>query len=266
MGWRTEYGSFVDAARKALTWLPDRTRPFDMETPELRDLRARFEALGAGLRPSARPMAHAREFVRMVEELAREVNRVGDARPVVAGWMPYLQDQFQLMVPYSLFRPERMVPIALVPGIGPLLLLWVFPEGSREALNQLPSGVFFALLVVGLSINFAIVWQVVVRASLVVKAIGPFTPLFAPPVIMSVVSIFAMAYWIPATGAGTCTSRALSKLDALYFSVTTFTTTGYGDIVPATGLCRNIATLEMLFTFFLVTIALATYVSRASNR
>ncbi|HEX9969947.1 MAG TPA: potassium channel family protein, partial [Acidimicrobiales bacterium] len=264
--WRKDYKAFVDASGRALDWLPERTLPFHMDTPALRELRERFEHLGTVLRPSAKPMAHARVFFAMIEELASEVGRVGDPRPVVAGWMPRLEDQFRLMVPYALFRPEVMVPVALVPGIGPLLLLWVFPEDARQALQALPTGVFFALLVVALSVNFAIVWQVVERASLLVTAIGPYTPLFAPPALLSVVSIFAMAYWVPASEGSGCMSQALSKLDALYFSVTTFTTTGYGDLLPAESLCRNIATLEMLFTFFLVTIALATYVSRASNR
>jgi hypothetical protein len=47
------------------------------------------------------------------------------------------------------------------------------------------------------------------------------------------------------------TSR-LSLLDLMYFSFATFTTTGYGDIRPVSGLVRLLSTieniLELLFT------------------
>jgi hypothetical protein len=46
-----------------------------------------------------------------------------------------------------------------------------------------------------------------------------------------------------------------SLSDYLFFSFTTLTTTGYGDLVPATGLSRALAMLEALMgQLYLVTV------------
>ena len=41
-------------------------------------------------------------------------------------------------------------------------------------------------------------------------------------------------------------SEALSRLDALYFTVTTLATVGYGDITPTSALTRSVTTGQMV--------------------
>ena len=48
------------------------------------------------------------------------------------------------------------------------------------------------------------------------------------------------------TGSGGCVSGASGNLDTLYFSYTTITTLGYGDLHPL-GLCRAVSSVEALF-------------------
>lgn len=54
--------------------------------------------------------------------------------------------------------------------------------------------------------------------------------------------------------------------DALYFSLTTITTLGYGDIAPSTGAARFLAMWEALLGIFLVVVAVGAYVGAAADR
>ena len=49
-------------------------------------------------------------------------------------------------------------------------------------------------------------------------------------------------------------SEPLSRTDGLYFTVTTFTTVGYGDISPTTELARIVVTVQMLLGLLIVAI------------
>jgi hypothetical protein len=55
---------------------------------------------------------------------------------------------------------------------------------------------------------------------------------------------------------------ALSKVDSFYFTVTTFTTTGYGDIRPFTAQCRMFVSLQMIIGFLLLTVLATLIVSQ----
>lgn len=58
----------------------------------------------------------------------------------------------------------------------------------------------------------------------------------------------------------------LTKLDALYFSVVTFTTTGFGDIAPRSTQARAFVTAQSGLTFLLVTIAITVAIAGAFAR
>jgi hypothetical protein len=47
-------------------------------------------------------------------------------------------------------------------------------------------------------------------------------------------------------------SQPLNKVGALYFTVTTFATVGYGDIVPTTNATRVISTIQMLLDLLVI--------------
>lgn len=57
---------------------------------------------------------------------------------------------------------------------------------------------------------------------------------------------FATVYHLQSFVAADAFSEPLSRLDALYFAVTVFTTVGFGDIVPVSPVARVIVTVQML--------------------
>ncbi|MET9646948.1 potassium channel family protein [Streptomyces syringium] len=59
--------------------------------------------------------------------------------------------------------------------------------------------------------------------------------------------LFAAAYVLIEHGHHGSFSEALSRTDALYFTVTVFATVGFGDIVPVTRSARVVTTVQMLF-------------------
>jgi voltage-gated potassium channel len=53
----------------------------------------------------------------------------------------------------------------------------------------------------------------------------------------------------------------ISKIDLLYYSITTFTTTGYGDIYPIGNITKVLAASEMVVGYLFSTIIIALFVS-----
>ena len=58
--------------------------------------------------------------------------------------------------------------------------------------------------------------------------------------------IFAGSYHVASVGSPEAFNEPLSKLDSLYFTVTTFTTTGFGDVAPRSDAMRTAVTVQML--------------------
>jgi hypothetical protein len=56
-------------------------------------------------------------------------------------------------------------------------------------------------------------------------------------------------------------TEPLGKLDAVYFTATTMTTTGYGDIEPVTEAARHLITTEFVLTFLLVAVGFSLMLS-----
>ena len=101
------------------------------------------------------------------------------------------------------------------------------------------------LLVLGL-LAFAVVvtWQVrsVLRSSYpglrAIESLAAAIPLF--------LVLFAGLYLHIADLDGSAFSEPLSRVDALYFTITVFSTVGFGDIVPRAELARIVTMVQML--------------------
>ena len=107
-----------------------------------------------------------------------------------------------------------------------------------------------------------LVWQVrrILRAEIpqlrAVETLGLLSPLF--------LIIFAGAYSsLSAADPGHFTQE-LDRTGAFYFTVTVFTTVGFGDIAPASTYARNLVTLQMILDVVLVA-ALARFVVFAAK-
>jgi heme/copper-type cytochrome/quinol oxidase subunit 2 len=64
--------------------------------------------------------------------------------------------------------------------------------------------------------------------------------------------LFATIYLVIANNRPDSFSETLDRTDALYFTVTVFTTVGFGDIVPRTEAARIVTTLQMIMGLILV--------------
>ena len=60
---------------------------------------------------------------------------------------------------------------------------------------------------------------------------------------------------------GPVSGHSMNDFNALYFSFTTLSTVGYGDIVPVSGVARMLAMVEAVFGMFYVTLLIARLVS-----
>lgn len=77
-----------------------------------------------------------------------------------------------------------------------------------------------------------------------VEAVGVTLPLVLLP--------FAAAYYVMAQEAGASFSAHLTRLDALYFTITTFATVGYGDIVAKSEPARAVVMSQMVLDLILI--------------
>ncbi len=58
--------------------------------------------------------------------------------------------------------------------------------------------------------------------------------------------VFASTYYVMERASAANFSMPLTRTDALYFTVTVFTTVGFGDIVPKSGVARIVLIVQML--------------------
>ena len=78
---------------------------------------------------------------------------------------------------------------------------------------------------------------------------------------------FACHYFVICTvWPGSFAPPILTRIDAAYFTITTATTTGMGDIHPASSYARLIVSAQMVFSFILLVIAIGTALQRGLAR
>jgi hypothetical protein len=64
--------------------------------------------------------------------------------------------------------------------------------------------------------------------------------------------VFALVYVVMATAEPGSFDEPISRMDALYFTVTVLSTTGFGDITAQTDLARAVVTLQMVLDLILI--------------
>jgi voltage-gated potassium channel len=140
------------------------------------------------------------------------------------------------MPPRGMIR--RSLLRATLSATALVLLYYALPVGGRP-------GAGAVVLTLGLGLFMVVTtWQirVVLRADYpglrTVEAVFTLLPLF--------LIVFATAYLLLEGAAPGAFNEPLSKTSALYFTVTVFTSVGFGDIVPRSGPARVLTTVQML--------------------
>jgi hypothetical protein len=83
--------------------------------------------------------------------------------------------------------------------------------------------------------------------------------------IASIISLFAEIFvWIGVSSGNVCLNVPLHFATAIYFSIVTWTTVGYGDLVPC-GSGRLVAALEAILGYLVMALLIATLVESISE-
>lgn len=130
-------------------------------------------------------------------------------------------------------------------GLGP----------RRPVLSWLLFGLALALIAVLLLVQ-------VTRVLLAVPGVRP--GLVIPPLMCLSVLVFATAYQGLAQRPGELDGIA-TRLDALYFTLVTLATVGYGDITPRGQSARLVAILQILYSFIFLTAAATALTNHLRN-
>ena len=131
-----------------------------------------------------------------------------------------------------------------------------------ERLTDLPVGVPLSVALLVLLVVAALQVVTISRSPhpgiRAVEALAVVLPLF--------LVLFSTSYFLLAKDdAASFSQGALTRTDALYFTVTTFATVGYGDITPATQAARRIVTGQMLVDLLILGFGIRVFVG-AVNR
>ena len=262
--WRDAYRGHTEVCTEIFSWLYEQDDVVDPGSPQLHDYRVSLERIRPVVRRRRGPRLLIEAFDREVSQAVIETQRVGPVLPVLAR-AAALDSYLTTMTAYALFRPWILVPAMLAPTLIPALVLLTYPDAARVAMAGLPPAAYFVMATAGIIVNAALVQRIVQRFIDRPHLFGPYPYWAIPPALASFILVFAAAYWIPSRTEGSCMSEPLTRVDAVYFSLATFTTTGFGDIAPVTGVCRGLASIQMAVSFILVILGVAVFVSRASS-
>ena len=136
-----------------------------------------------------------------------------------------------------------MIAIALIrTAMSVTVLMLIYFNLPLALADEGPAAL---LLTAGL-IGVAVVLAVQIRATMrsvhpglrAVESLGVSVPL--------ILLLFSVTHYLLEQSVPASYSEPLTRLDALYFSVTTFATVGYGDITPVSPLARIVTMLQMM--------------------
>ncbi len=152
-------------------------------------------------------------------------------RQVVLGALRSLASTIVLVALYYLLPLNYLadVPLAVILVVGLLLLLIVAAWQLRQVIDaRYPA----------------------VRAS---EALATTVPLF--------LLLFASAYFVMARASpGNFSTHPLTRTDSLYFTVTTFSTVGFGDITATSQTARLVVTVQMMLDLLALGLGIRAFV------
>jgi|GEM_PF-6507721 len=127
------------------------------------------------------------------------------------------------------------------------------------------TALWICVLILATGIYFVAVFIVSIPAAgTTLRPIAAGLALLIAHVLLAYAAIYLMLYQV--YGSRAFTGETLTAADFLYYSITTFTTTGYGDITSIHALSNAAAASEMLVGFLTSTVLMAVMVGKLLNR
>jgi voltage-gated potassium channel len=146
-------------------------------------------------------------------------------------------------------RRRWLVAMALVRAVGTAALLGVLY--FLLPLNGPFQGSGLVLLGLGLAgVVAVVVWQV--QAILRSRHPGVQAVEALVASISMLLVVFAATYYELALASGSNFTEPMSRVDALYFTVTTFATVGFGDVAPTSQLARIVVMAQVVADLIVV--------------
>jgi hypothetical protein len=171
-----------------------------------------------------------------------------------------------LLASRTLSAKQYMVLCYLIGQVT--ILAWLYPPPHRTqgiSIQILDLAVLFAATAGIVYEWFKVLPRVTIKQA----------ALFMLSIVIQVVELFALAFYIivsfnPASfvvpGWGQTSAQSFRYgYEFLYYSITTFTGTGYGDVTPASGLAKEFASCEMLVGWIMSTLMMALLGSKISQ-
>ena len=153
----------------------------------------------------------------------------------------------------------RTLVETLLVAVGMCLVYWLLPIQDRVSASwgiRLVGG----LLLIGGVLAWQ-VWSISRSTRPILRAVRGITVSFAIFVLVFASTYLGMSHQEP-----TSFNDVLSKLDALYFTVTVIATVGFGDIVPRSDLARSITTVQMVLDLVFIATAGRFLITTATRR
>jgi hypothetical protein len=154
-------------------------------------------------------------------------------------------------------KKRRLIALALLRSLATaVVLVALYYLLPLDRLTSVPLGV---LLAIGLVALLAVAsWQVRTIISAkhpTVRAVGALAttvPLF--------LLLFAAAYYLMAKTSAASFSDHLTRTDALYFTVTIFSTVGFGDITAVSQSARLMVTTQMILDLLILGLGIRVFI------
>jgi signal transduction histidine kinase len=154
-------------------------------------------------------------------------------------------------------KRRRLIAVALLRSLAAaVVLVALYYLLPLDRLTGVPLGV---LLAIGLVVLLAVsAWQVrtiisakypAVRA---IEALATTVPLF--------LLLFAAAYFVMAKTSPASFSGHLTRTDAFYFTVTIFSTVGFGDITAVSESARLVVTAQMILDLLILGLGIRVFI------
>jgi peptidoglycan/LPS O-acetylase OafA/YrhL len=159
--------------------------------------------------------------------------------------VPHASRRYQDLTPARRRRLEAvLLARSVIVGVLLVAAYYLLPLDKPEDFGV-------ALLVGGLILVAAVVaWQVrAIQNSPFPRLRGFQTLISGIPLLLVV---FAAVYYLTGQAQADSFTQPMDKIDAMYFTVTVFSTVGFGDITAKTDLARTLVTVQMLVNLVVI--------------